>query len=143
MMQMLYYVINNVHVDYAALIWEGLHSSLMHPTTNIPYPRFTKIVTDHILTMHPDISKRTNEPYYIVENDKVVKSIFNSGKAKSTKEYETQHAIKKVDEHLLDEDIKKLVEGEEPDANKFVDDMMLSQEDPNTRIDPRSHKESP
>ncbi|GKC07421.1 hypothetical protein Tco_0999031 [Tanacetum coccineum] len=70
MMQMLYYVINNVHVDYAALIWEGLHSSLMHPTTNIPYPRFTKIVTDHILTMHPDISKRTNEPYYIVENDK-------------------------------------------------------------------------
>ncbi|GJY96476.1 hypothetical protein Tco_0513386 [Tanacetum coccineum] len=63
--------------------------------------------------------------------------------ARSVEEYETQHAVKKVDGHLLDEDIEKLVESEESDANKFADDMMLSQEDPGTRIVPGSYKESP
>ncbi|GJW12773.1 hypothetical protein Tco_1578600 [Tanacetum coccineum] len=35
-MQMLYCFINNVHVNYVELLWEGLHYSLMHPTTLIP-----------------------------------------------------------------------------------------------------------
>nr|GEV64094.1 hypothetical protein [Tanacetum cinerariifolium] len=43
-MQMLYCVVNNVHVDYANLLSEGLHYSLEHPSTLIPYPRFTKII---------------------------------------------------------------------------------------------------
>nr|GFA98135.1 hypothetical protein [Tanacetum cinerariifolium] len=153
---------------------------------------------------------RTNEPYHRVENDKVVKSIFNSGKtkrqgmripdsllteeikqtnafkcsketfiiripkrkqpnpetlirtatqtelqslieakqvnytlAKSAKEYEAQQNVKSVEDHLLDEDVNRLVKGEEYDTDKFADEMMLSQEDPNTRIYPGSHKESP
>ncbi|GKC79384.1 hypothetical protein Tco_1130158 [Tanacetum coccineum] len=69
-------------IDYIALLWEGLHYQLMHSTTNVPYPRFTKIIIDHILTMHPEIPKRTTEPYHRVENDEVVKSIFNYGKTK-------------------------------------------------------------
>ncbi|GJV58252.1 hypothetical protein Tco_1459257 [Tanacetum coccineum] len=48
-MQMFYCIVNNVHVDYGALIQEGLNYQLMHPTTNVPYPRFTKIIIDHIL----------------------------------------------------------------------------------------------
>ncbi|GJW32462.1 hypothetical protein Tco_0052494 [Tanacetum coccineum] len=44
--------------------------------------------------------------------------------------------------NLLDEDVNKLVKGEESDANQFSDDMMLIQEDPNPRIDPESYKES-
>ncbi|GJS58871.1 hypothetical protein Tco_0653655 [Tanacetum coccineum] len=43
-MQMLYCFINNIHVDYAELLWEGLYYSLHHPTSSIPYPRFTKII---------------------------------------------------------------------------------------------------
>ncbi|GKA53842.1 retrovirus-related pol polyprotein from transposon TNT 1-94 [Tanacetum coccineum] len=180
MMQMFYCSINNVHVDYAALIWEGLHYSLMHPTVVIPYPRFAKIFIDHILTMKLDIPKRTNEPYHKVENDKAevnkargardtlvlifwmshvkdlvalhfgincyelesyiliprrkqpdletsiltAKQIFvNSldeatrvsiATTRSIKEYEAQQAIKKVEEHLMDEDIENLVkEGKE------------------------------
>ncbi|GJX97553.1 hypothetical protein Tco_0353351 [Tanacetum coccineum] len=46
---------------------------LMHPTTIIPYLRFIKIIVDHILTEHPDISKRLNEPYHRVENDETKK----------------------------------------------------------------------
>ncbi|GJU55148.1 hypothetical protein Tco_1228862 [Tanacetum coccineum] len=61
MMQIFYCIINNLHVDYAALLWEGLHYSLMHPTGVIPYPRFTKIIVDYIMTEHPDIPKRFDE----------------------------------------------------------------------------------
>ncbi|GKE30445.1 hypothetical protein Tco_1445829 [Tanacetum coccineum] len=60
--------------------------------------------------------------------------------ARSVKDYEALHAVKKVDKHLTDEDIEKLVEGEDFDANKLTDNMINSQEDPDIRIDPGSHK---
>ncbi|GJW08301.1 retrovirus-related pol polyprotein from transposon TNT 1-94 [Tanacetum coccineum] len=43
-MQMLYCFVNNIYVDYTKLLWEGLDYSLHHPTSSIPYPRFTKII---------------------------------------------------------------------------------------------------
>ncbi|GJX72269.1 retrovirus-related pol polyprotein from transposon TNT 1-94 [Tanacetum coccineum] len=43
-MQMLYCFVNNIHVDYAELMWEGIYYLLHHPVTSIPYPRFTKII---------------------------------------------------------------------------------------------------
>ncbi|GJW64552.1 hypothetical protein Tco_0116436 [Tanacetum coccineum] len=81
-MQMLYCFINNVHVDYAELLWEGLYYSLTYPTTLIPYLRFTKIIIDHYMTENPDISRRVHDNYHRVENDDLVKNIFNSGKNK-------------------------------------------------------------
>ncbi|GKG05788.1 hypothetical protein Tco_0325874 [Tanacetum coccineum] len=33
-------------MDYAELLWEGIYYSLHHPTSSIPYPRFTKIIED-------------------------------------------------------------------------------------------------
>ncbi|GJZ40772.1 hypothetical protein Tco_0587658 [Tanacetum coccineum] len=170
MTQMLYYIINNVHVDYAALLWEGLHYSHLNPTRAFPYPRFTKIIVDHILTENPNITKRLNEPYHRVANDEVVKSIFNYGKQKGLG-MRIPDAPKKstiiriprirqpdpktpiltaaqidiaIEEHLMDEDIEKIVEGdEESNDNKFVNDIHNSQEDLDTRIEPESHKESP
>ncbi|GJU39073.1 hypothetical protein Tco_1192030 [Tanacetum coccineum] len=65
-MQMLYCIINNVHVDYVALLWEGLYFQL------VPYMHFTKLIIDHILTTHHDIPKRLNEPHYLVAHDDVV-----------------------------------------------------------------------
>ncbi|GJR70954.1 hypothetical protein Tco_0017019 [Tanacetum coccineum] len=35
-MQMMYCFINNIHVDYAELLWEGLYYSLYYPTSSIP-----------------------------------------------------------------------------------------------------------
>ncbi|GKD58477.1 hypothetical protein Tco_1295986, partial [Tanacetum coccineum] len=84
-MQMIYYFINNIHVDYAELLWEGLHYSPMHPTRLIPYPRFMKIIIDHFMTKNPDIPKRLHEHYYRVTNDEIVKSIFKSWKNKEDK----------------------------------------------------------
>ncbi|GKA41839.1 hypothetical protein Tco_0734499 [Tanacetum coccineum] len=43
----------------------------------------------------------------------------------------------------LDEDVEMLVEGEDSVADKFANEMMLSQDDPGTRINPGSYKESP
>ncbi|GKE86217.1 hypothetical protein Tco_1559959 [Tanacetum coccineum] len=35
-MQMMYCFVNNIHVDYAELLWEGIYYSLHHPTSSIP-----------------------------------------------------------------------------------------------------------
>ncbi|GJR61109.1 hypothetical protein Tco_1503271 [Tanacetum coccineum] len=81
-MQLLYCFINNVHVDYAEILWEGLHYSLIHLANLIPYPRFTKIIIDYYMTENPDISCRVHDNYHRVENDDLVKNIFNSRKNK-------------------------------------------------------------
>ncbi|GKE32740.1 hypothetical protein Tco_1452062, partial [Tanacetum coccineum] len=71
----------------------------MHLTTLIPYPRFTKIIVDHILTENPDIPKRLNESYHKVKHDDVVKSIFNSKKNKGLG--------MKISEWMLTEEMKQ------------------------------------
>ncbi|GKA04385.1 hypothetical protein Tco_0677166 [Tanacetum coccineum] len=63
---------------------------------------------------------------------------------RSNEDFEAQQAVKKVNEHLVDEEIEKLVEGDEnTNVNTFVDEILNNQEDPGTRIEPESHKESP
>ncbi|GJU41622.1 hypothetical protein Tco_1194579 [Tanacetum coccineum] len=78
-MHMLYCFINNIHVD---LLWEGLHYSLEHPSTLIPYPRFTKLIVCHYMNAFPEISRRSRDKYHNLEDDMMVKNIFNSGKHK-------------------------------------------------------------
>ncbi|GJY62329.1 retrovirus-related pol polyprotein from transposon TNT 1-94 [Tanacetum coccineum] len=82
-MQMLYYFVNNIHVDYAELMWEGIYYSLHHPTTSIPYPRFTKIIISHYMTIFPDISRRARDAYHNLQDDDIMKNIFNSGRNKN------------------------------------------------------------
>nr|GEZ31824.1 hypothetical protein [Tanacetum cinerariifolium] len=81
-MQMLYCVVNNVHVYSTDLLWEGLHYSLKHPSTLIPYPRFTKLIISHYMNAYPEISRRVHDKYHNLEYDEIVTSIFNSGKNK-------------------------------------------------------------
>ncbi|GJR90580.1 hypothetical protein Tco_0214591 [Tanacetum coccineum] len=81
-MQMMYYFVNNIHVDYAELLWEGLYYSLHHPTSSIPYPRFTKIIISHYMTCFPDISRRARDMYHNLQDDDIMKNIFNSGRHK-------------------------------------------------------------
>ncbi|GKC75529.1 hypothetical protein Tco_1126303 [Tanacetum coccineum] len=225
-MYMLYCFVNNIHVDYANLLWEGFHYSLKHPTTLIPYPKFTKLIASHYTTSFPEISRRARDKYHNLEDDKMVKIIFNSGKhkdrvgmkipswmitvemkltenyrmyaaqsqpiestqgthrttsaprspnpvvnegdssaprkftvirlhtiqlslaeQKSHEELEAKQNEEKVKEHLMAEEIKKLVEGtENVEENVEVDSPTLrkndNQNDPGTRLEPRSNKES-
>ncbi|GJR12283.1 retrovirus-related pol polyprotein from transposon TNT 1-94 [Tanacetum coccineum] len=82
-MQMLYCFVNNIHVDYAKLMWEGIYYSLHHPATLIPYPRFTKIIISHYMTIFPDISRRARDAYHNLQYDDIMKNIFNSGRNKN------------------------------------------------------------
>ncbi|GKD84549.1 hypothetical protein Tco_1355703 [Tanacetum coccineum] len=81
-MQMLYCFVNNIHVDYANLLWEGLHYSLEHPSTLIPYLRFTKLIVSHYTTAFLEISRRAHDKYHNLDDDMMVKNIFNSRKHK-------------------------------------------------------------
>ncbi|GKA15934.1 retrovirus-related pol polyprotein from transposon TNT 1-94 [Tanacetum coccineum] len=82
-MQMLYCFVNNIQVDYAELMWEGIYYSLHHPATSIPYLRFTKIIINHYMTIFPDISRRARDAYHNLQDDDIMKNIFNSGRNKN------------------------------------------------------------
>ncbi|GJR89650.1 hypothetical protein Tco_0213661 [Tanacetum coccineum] len=79
-MQMMYCFINNIHVDYAELLWEGLHYSLHHLTSLIPYPRFTKIIISHYMTNFLEISRHVRDKYHNLKDNDIMKNIFNSGR---------------------------------------------------------------
>ncbi|GJS07397.1 retrovirus-related pol polyprotein from transposon TNT 1-94 [Tanacetum coccineum] len=81
-MQMMYCFVNNIHVDYTKLLWEGIYYSLHHPTSSIPYPRFTKIIVSHYMTIFPEISRRARDMYHNLQDDDIMKNIFNSGRHK-------------------------------------------------------------
>nr|GEX90873.1 glutathione S-transferase T3-like [Tanacetum cinerariifolium] len=52
--------------------------------------------------------------------------------------------VEKVQEHLVEEEIETMVEGtENVDDDEFMDEIFIDQEDPGTRLEPGSHKESP
>ncbi|GJT71380.1 retrovirus-related pol polyprotein from transposon TNT 1-94 [Tanacetum coccineum] len=61
---------------------EGLYYSLHHPTSSIPYLRFTKIIISHYMTCIPDISRRVRDMYHNLQDDDIMKNIFNSGRHK-------------------------------------------------------------
>ncbi|GJW35276.1 hypothetical protein Tco_0058196 [Tanacetum coccineum] len=81
-MQMMYCFVNNIHVDYVKLLWEGIYYSLQHPTSSIPYPRFTKIIISHYMTSFPEISRCARDMYHNLQDDDIMKNIFNIGRHK-------------------------------------------------------------
>ncbi|GJS05438.1 hypothetical protein Tco_0321946 [Tanacetum coccineum] len=64
-------------------MWEGIYYSLHHPATLIPYPRFMKIIISHYMTIFSDISRRARDAYHNLQDDDIMKNIFNSGRNKN------------------------------------------------------------
>ncbi|GJY69623.1 hypothetical protein Tco_0472605 [Tanacetum coccineum] len=85
-MQMLYCFVNNIHVDYVELLWEGSDYALQHLSTQIPYLRFTKLIVGHYMTVFPKISHSARDKYQNLEDNVMVKNIYNSGKHKDSVE---------------------------------------------------------
>nr|GEV79637.1 hypothetical protein [Tanacetum cinerariifolium] len=157
------------------------------------------------MTAYPEISRRTRDKYHNLEDDEMVKSIFNPGKnkagigmkilnwmitykmklmenyhiyaavfgtsyspktinstystntnpilqdttqlsiaeQKSHDKLEAKQNVEKVEEHLIAEEIEKLVEGtKDVKNNGGVNYVLNNQEDIDTRLEPRSYKES-
>ncbi|GJW10591.1 hypothetical protein Tco_1576418 [Tanacetum coccineum] len=58
--------------------------------------------------------------------------------------YEEQQNVAAVEEKMLDEDVEKIVKGEDDlDGNDFADTVLLTDEDSGDRVEPESHKENP
>ncbi|GJY38528.1 hypothetical protein Tco_0424892 [Tanacetum coccineum] len=63
---------------------------------------------------------------------------------RSLEDFEAQRNVAKVNEHLEDEELDHLLEdNENVNVDEFMNDIFNSQEDLDTRIEPRSDKESP
>ncbi|GJW79534.1 hypothetical protein Tco_0143509 [Tanacetum coccineum] len=121
-MQMLYCFVNNIHVDYAELLWEGFYYSLYYSTTSIPYPRFTKIIIGHYMTNFPEISRRARDKYHNLSDDDLMKNIFNSGR------YKDKVGMKILDWMITDE--MKLTEHYRMYAEVFGLDVPMTQSQP-------------
>ncbi|GJS00564.1 hypothetical protein Tco_0317072 [Tanacetum coccineum] len=63
--------------------------------------------------------------------------------AVSAKEAEEKENVERVEKGIISEEVDKMVEGDEEVDERFADSLILSQEDPDTRIDLGSHKKSP
>nr|GEU51593.1 hypothetical protein [Tanacetum cinerariifolium] len=61
---------------------------------------------------------------------------------KSHDDLKAEQNVEKVKEHLTAEEIEKMVEGTENVEDKFVNSVLNNQNDPDTRLDPGSYKES-
>nr|GEW52669.1 integrase, catalytic region, zinc finger, CCHC-type, peptidase aspartic, catalytic [Tanacetum cinerariifolium] len=96
-MKMLYCFINNIHVDYTELLWEGIHYSFLHSTSSIPYPSFMKIIIGHYTTNFPEISRRRYK-------DKVgmkIPDLMISEEMKQTKHYRMYAEVFGIDVPLI------------------------------------------
>ncbi|GJS03440.1 hypothetical protein Tco_0319948 [Tanacetum coccineum] len=63
--------------------------------------------------------------------------------ARSFEDLKAQQNVEKVKEHLVDEEIETMVEGtENVDEDEFMNEIFNDQKDPDTRLEPKSHKES-
>ncbi|GJR19931.1 retrovirus-related pol polyprotein from transposon TNT 1-94 [Tanacetum coccineum] len=121
---------------------------------SIPYPIFTKLIMSHYMVAFPEISRRVRDKYHNLEDDEMVKIIFNSRKNKAgvgvkiliwmitdemklTEHYRMYAAVFGVDVPTTQA---------ENVANVEVDSSILrkndNQNDPSTRLDPRINKES-
>ncbi|GKC62771.1 hypothetical protein Tco_1095369, partial [Tanacetum coccineum] len=83
-------IFNGTQDYYAELMWEGIFYLLHHPATSIPYPRFTKIIISHYMTIFPEISRRARDAYHNLQDDDIMKNIFNSGRNKNKPTESTQ-----------------------------------------------------
>nr|GFD32689.1 hypothetical protein [Tanacetum cinerariifolium] len=114
--------INNIHVDYAELLWEGIYYFLHHSTSSIPYPRFTKIIIGHYMTNFLEISRRARDKYHNLKDDDIMKNIFNSGRYKDKVEM-------KIPAWMITEEIKH-TEHYRMYAEVFRIDVPLTQSQP-------------
>ncbi|GJV34666.1 hypothetical protein Tco_1395066 [Tanacetum coccineum] len=207
-MQMLYYFVNNIHVDYAELLWEGKSKGVVgikipdwmiidemklmenyrlydevfgvdvhttqsqpiestqgtHRTTSSPKtpnpeptkgkssaPRRSTIIR---LRIPPRQSARLTPPTPIPTTDEADDLVLQDtlqvslAEQKSHEEIESKQNEEKVKEHLMAEEIKKLVDGpENVEENVEVSSSPFRNDDnqtnPDTRLDAKSDKERP
>ncbi|GKE72321.1 hypothetical protein Tco_1534362, partial [Tanacetum coccineum] len=94
-----------------------------------------------LITKRPD--RLISIPTYTkIEKEHLTKAEqISLAEAESAKEAKTKENIASVEKAIIVEEVDKMVDREEEDGG-FVDSLILGQEDPRTRLEPWSYKES-
>ncbi|GKG19264.1 hypothetical protein Tco_0376363, partial [Tanacetum coccineum] len=72
-------VINQTHVDYAALLWWDFINNVFQKKEAIQYPRFTKLIIADLIKKFPNIPKRIEEDYHSIKDDVPLVSVYTTG----------------------------------------------------------------
>ncbi|GJR61619.1 hypothetical protein Tco_1503781 [Tanacetum coccineum] len=80
-LQLFHAVLNQTHVDYAALLWWDFMNNVFQKKEAIQYPRFIKLIVADLMKKFPNIPKRIEEDYHSIKDDVPLTDDF--------KEYET------------------------------------------------------
>ncbi|GJX83671.1 hypothetical protein Tco_0333152 [Tanacetum coccineum] len=192
-LQLFHVVLNQTHVDYAALLWWDFMNNVFQKKESIQYPRFIKLIIADLMKKFPNIPKRLEEDYHSIKDDvplvavpmnqpqpvvstqgtnrntpraprtptisaspqeskkrkdEVVEAtILSLTLHKTALDTEAKENVAKVQEMLEQEEIDKLVDGDEDEesyASAFADSVINNDDDDTgSKLEPRSHKEHP
>ncbi|GJS43504.1 retrovirus-related pol polyprotein from transposon TNT 1-94 [Tanacetum coccineum] len=98
-LQLFHGVVNRTNVDYAALLWWDFINNVFQKKDVIQYPRFTKLLIIDLIKKYPSIPQTHDEDYHSIKDDTPLL----------------------IQEKLAEEDIEKMVEGEE-DEESYAND---------------------
>ncbi|GJU94958.1 hypothetical protein Tco_1319714 [Tanacetum coccineum] len=72
-------VLNQTHVDYAALLWWDFMNNVFYKKESIQYPRFIKLIINDLMKKFPNIRKRLEEDYHSIKDDVPLVSVYTTG----------------------------------------------------------------
>ncbi|GJY41156.1 hypothetical protein Tco_0428426 [Tanacetum coccineum] len=78
-LQLFHDVINQTHVDYAALLWWDFMNNVFQKKKAIQYPRFIKLIIVDLMKKFPNIPKRIEEDYHSIKDDVPLVSVYTTG----------------------------------------------------------------
>nr|GEY83430.1 hypothetical protein [Tanacetum cinerariifolium] len=78
-LQLFHVVINQINVDYAALLWWDFMNNVFQKKEAIQYPRFIKLMIVDLMKKFPDIPQRVDEDYHFIKDDTPLVSVYTTG----------------------------------------------------------------
>ncbi|GJT22017.1 copia protein [Tanacetum coccineum] len=78
-LQLFHVVLNQTHVDYAALLWWDFMNNVFQKKEAIQYPRFIKLIVADLMKKFPNIPKRLEEDYHSIKDDVPLVSVYTTG----------------------------------------------------------------
>ncbi|GJV81365.1 hypothetical protein Tco_1517235 [Tanacetum coccineum] len=78
-LQLFHVVLNQTHVDYAALLWWDFMNNVFQKKEAIQYPRFIKLIVADLMKKLPNIPKRLEEDYHSIKDDVPLVSVYTTG----------------------------------------------------------------
>ncbi|GKE99042.1 hypothetical protein Tco_0022393, partial [Tanacetum coccineum] len=77
-LQLFHVVLNQTHVDYAALLWWDFMNNVFHKKEAIQYPCFIKLIVADLMNKFPNIPKRLEEEYHSIKDDVPLVSVYTT-----------------------------------------------------------------